>query len=579
MSSPIRRVCAGTGAALLIAMTVLAVQAWQAGRHLEAIQARLPALRQTVLQQDAAAARQQLRSMARDASAARAETTGGLWWAAERVPFLGRTPASLAGIAQSVDGVVAAVLPALARATSELNLARLHPVPGRLDLTVLSAARPEVDAALRALAPLIGPPPQAGVLRWVGRPEREMRSRLLGLQTGLRHADDALRLLPDVLGGGRRRRYFIAFQGSAEARGTGGLVGAYGILQAEGGRLEFQQLGDDRALVDQTGLDIGLGADFTHLYGRDPELWSNTNLSPNFPYAARLWLAMWKAQTGEQLDGVLATDTTGLADLLTSVGPVTVAGGQRVTGANVVALTERDVYVRFAGREPARKDFLVTIARAVADELLGGSGSAADRVTGLRRAAADGRLLLYSARPAEQLAMAGSRITGEIPEDRAPYAAVVVNNAAGNKLDYYLHRRVDYVLGPCRSNRRSTSVHVTLHNAVPDGPLPMYVSGRSDLPVSQTSQRGSTKLYVGLYATTGAGLTRATLDGVRVPVTAGVERGHPVYLLPVTLERGQRREIVFDLVEPAAAGAVRTPVQPLVTPQQTTVHEVRCAGH
>ena len=48
-----------------------------------------------------------------------------------------------------------------------------------------------------------------------------------------------------------------------------------------------------------------------------------------------------------------------------------------------------------------------------------------------------------------------------------PHALVAVNNAAGNKLDYYLDRRVSYAGRRARSAvMRSTEVDLTLTNSV-----------------------------------------------------------------------------------------------------------------
>jgi hypothetical protein len=62
----------------------------------------------------------------------------------------------------------------------------------------------------------------------------------------------------------------------------------------------------------------GLPADYIDRY-RDWEptgLWSQSNLSPHFPYAAQIWAAMWRAATGEQVDGVVALDPFALGYLL-----------------------------------------------------------------------------------------------------------------------------------------------------------------------------------------------------------------------------------------------------------------------
>ena len=67
-----------------------------------------------------------------------------------------------------------------------------------------------------------------------------------------------------------------------------------------------------------------------------------------------------------------------------------------------------------------------------------------------------------------------------------------------------------------------------------------------------------------LFATKGAELSSAILNGERVPAIINTERGHPVYEVQVIIPPGQSAEVSFHLSEPTVPGAARVPVQPLV---------------
>ena len=265
-----------------------------------------------------------------------------------------------------------------------------------------------------------------------------------------------------------------------------------------------------------------------------------------------------------------------MADLLAASGPVELADGERVTADNAVALTGQDAYARFADDNAARKRFLVDVAGAVAGHVLvDGAGDPVHLLSVLRDAARDRRLLAWSAHPDEQAALEEADLAGAVPDMPGPFAAVVVNNAAGNKLDYYLGREVVYELGACTGGRRPSSIVVRLHNDVPDGDLPRYVTGRLDLP-GEPDGGGSTLLGVAVYAASGAQLVSASLDGQPVPVAFRAERGHPVLVVPVELARQQRRELVLQLDEPAVPSPLVVVEQPLVRPQTTTVRDTPC---
>jgi hypothetical protein len=111
---------------------------------------------------------------------------------------------------------------------------------------------------------------------------------------------------------------------------------------------------------------------------------------------------------------------------------------------------------------------------------------------------------------------------------------------------------------------------VTLTNRAPASGLPDYVTVRADAPPYRT-RRGDNRLLVSYYAGEGATLTRATLDGHRVEVIPGEERGHPVYALDLELPRQSSRTLVLHLREPQADHAPTILRQALVTPLRATV--------
>src|SRR5664280_3816392 len=111
----------------------------------------------------------------------------------------------------------------------------------------------------------------------------------------------------------------------------------------------------------------GLPAEFVDRYAGwgATELWQQVNVSPHFPYAAQIWTAMWRARTGEQLDGVIAIDPFTLGYLLDATGPVRLDDGTALTGANAADFILKDEYAVLAGAQ--RKQYLVTLGRAVFD--------------------------------------------------------------------------------------------------------------------------------------------------------------------------------------------------------------------
>ncbi len=241
-------VLAATAAGLLLADSADRVR-----DQLEDVRAALPALEEALVDGDGPGALAALARVQRGAADARTETSGPLWDVAGFVPVLGRTPRAVHQISVVVDELARGPLPRLTTTAHDLRPEQLRAAPDTIDVArvrsaagSLGEAAAEVGRAQRALArvelrAVAGPVLDAHVELVTGLADvREL------LDTGVTAAE----LLPPALGADGPRRYFLAFQTNAEARGTGGLVGAYGVLEADAGRLRLVRLGDDGDLTD-----------------------------------------------------------------------------------------------------------------------------------------------------------------------------------------------------------------------------------------------------------------------------------------------------------------------------------------
>ena len=569
-------------AGLLIALVMLVRDARAAQRSLDRAQTEASAVLAAVRHNDLGVAEARAERLRQDAAAAHSRTSGWLWVAAEHLPVLGRTPQSIATIASATAALSDRALPRLLDLQRQIaahplvhadriDLPRMQSLAVSLDVTSrqLHAERLRVDRLDLAAVP--GP---------VRRRVAAARNRLDGLDDRLSTATRVAAAAPALLGGQGQRRYLVVLQNNAEARGTGGVAGAYLVLAADAGHLHVVTSGSDDEFNRARAPVAELGPDYVDLYGDDPALWTNANLSPHFPDAARLWLADWQQVRHTRLDGVIATDPVTLGRLLAVTGPVRLPAFGDIRADNAVAVTERDAYVWFAHDNAARQRFLLAVLSRIVDRVLHFRGEEGPRLMWALGTAADtGRLLMYSTSPDGQQALSAVGWSGEIQTGSAPYLRLTINNAAGNKLDLYLHRQVSYHLGPCVAGVRDSTVAVSLTSAVPAGSLPAYVADRHDIRTSYGTPSGSNRLLVYLHLTAGAGLNDALLDGQRVAVHVGRERGHPVVTLAVDLDRGQTRTLVLHLLEPASKAAPIVAIQPLAVPQRTTLVVDSCREH
>ena len=569
-------------AALLRFVVALGYTACQTHRHLRDAQTAVGLLRSGLMRQETpdAEIEQHLATVQREADAAQSLTNGPLWGVPAALPWLGRPFETVRGASAAVSGVAHDVLPPVRAARDGLVGVDLTQPKGGIDLRPVAAAEKPLGQASRSSDAVLADV-RALPVSGVG-PVDQARADLLGqlqdLSGQLRSTHEAVSLLPPMLGADGPRRYMVAFQNNAEARGSGGLPGVYAVVRADRGRVSFEHYG---VSGDFGGMDVslkGLSPGFaSHYRGAAPgRYFGNTTVSPHFPDSATLLLRFWKAKTGEQLDGAMAIDPTALSAMLAVTGPTSLADGTRVGASNVVALTERDAYQQFA--DPVeRKLYLIEVAKAVADDILErGPQKGTQLASALGKAVEQRRLLVYSTHETEQRVLASRRIGGTLSDTDGLFSGVVINNGGGNKLDYYLDRQVRYQGPACEAADPRATVTIRLTNRAPKSGLTNYVAGRADLPVDPVPQ-GTNRLLVGYYATKEAGFSDATLDGEPTVLAVDDERGRPVFTAAFELKPGQTRTLVIRIEEPPEAkGPVTTLVQPLVLPQRTTIEVPDC---
>ncbi|MDX1872125.1 DUF4012 domain-containing protein [Mycolicibacterium sp. 120266] len=505
------------------------------------------------------------------------------WRIATMVPWLGSPFQTAQQISDVALGLVRDVLQPSAQIGVALSPDQLFE-GSRLNVQLLREKAPTLskisaDARrLNAQADAIAEPTYLSVLRKARTEVQAQTGRVASL---LENTALAAQLAPSMMGADGPRSYFMGFQTNAEARGTGGILGGFGILHFDNGAPSVEALGPNSELKGPFA-PLELGAEYAEQYGyANPSTdFRNSNLSSHFPYTAQIWKSMWAQTSGQSVDGAIAIDPVALSYILGAVGPVTLADGEKITKDNVVELTESIAYQRFPTDQTARKQYLQDIANEVVKKMTGKLESPRRVLDALGKAVGEGRIAVWSASPENQELLEGTPLAHAIPDNAAPYAEVVINNLGGNKMDYYLRREIEYAGDGCSEDQRNTTITVKLKSVAPDTPLPDYVAGTAgvlpNLPFTMPS--GSMLTSVRLVGTKDAKLLSAFSNGERVPVFTGTERGHPTFEIQVAIPPKQAGELVFRLSEPTAGGAPRVPIQPLIDTVEPKVSVPTCSG-
>jgi hypothetical protein len=512
-------------AGILLARDLYAVRA-----SLAAAQASLVEVRSAAGEADVARASSSLERADRDLADARSRSGGPLWSLGARVPVLGDSVA----VTRSVVRVASAALDVAQRAVaggdqllgSGLDV---RVSDGQLDLAPLAQAQQVLDSLpvgrladtrdeLRAIEP-----------RWAPQELLDGRRETLRLADEtietIGNGQDLLAALPSFLGTDGPRTYFIGVQTPGELRGTGGLIGYYGLLTVEDGRFELvasdvydaldgpedTMPGDDGEGGDGplTGRIAQLAGDPTQGVPVDEEYaarfdqalaaghFSNVNVDPDLPTTARVALDLFTLRTGLEVDGMVLTDPVALESILTAAGgelevprsalPEGVDLPATLAPASFADFAMIDVYEQLgSGRGEERKLLLRALGDAAFGQIFDGAWDGVAMSRALGDAAGERHLQVFSRDETEQAAFERIGIAGALraPEG-ADLFAVTANNAVGGKQDVHVghHVSLDVTLEDPRrdgdevSVLRRATVRTEVDNPLPSEGMDLYIIG------------------------------------------------------------------------------------------------------
>lgn len=498
---------------------------------------------------DTDGARATVEELGRQARTIRSTTDSIDWRLASRLPGPGADLAAVRVVAQILDHLSSQAMPAVVELAGTAKIDNLLPRQGRLDLTALESAEPalsQADTAVRRCLELLRTIDIDGL-----RPE--VRAGMVQLRDGLTRlggivgaAARASAVLPSMLGAHGPRTILVLFQNPAELRATGGMPGAFIVIQAEDGTLRLVDEGTASSAIRSfptsvlplTDEQLGL---YTDKMGRYP---ANVNLTPHFPTAAALAAEMYYRRSGATVDIVVATDPIALSYLLGVTGPVTVPSGPTLTADNAVRVLLSEIYATMDARTQDR--YFLDVARAVFDKLTHGVADPSAFLAALSRASGERRLLVWSTHQREQEVLAETVLAGSLPEDDpgTPTIGIYFNDGTGAKLDYYLTGSAQVTPGGCYPDgRRVLKLRLELTSTAPSTGLTRSVTG-----LALAGDPYTMRTNVLVASPTRGALVSMSLDEVETPFGQGVEQGRAIGVVTVDIAPGQTRVVTIDVL-------------------------------
>jgi hypothetical protein len=506
---------------------------------------------------------QSLHSADSSFSSAHALLSSPLLWPVDVLPVAGRQLRSVQDLSAAAGQVARTGIDTVGRSQSLLRLPH--------------SAGPDRVAALQQLASLAASThrslsgldlgPDQGLIGPLAHERNTFIGDLTQVQTTLARTSEAASSAATILQG--PGTYLLLAGNNAEMRSGSGAFEEAGVITTSDGELHLSSMTPTSSLILPPGA-VTVTGDLAARWGwLMPGVdWRNLGLTPQFDVNGSLAAEMWKANTGQSVDGVLAIDVQGLQELLDVTGPVTTDTGQVVSSSNVDQLLLHDQYVgeTYSSDSTARVDELSTLASATLHAL-------EDRPFKLHAmadamsAAAEGRhVLLWSANPKTEAAWSGAGVSGEL-QPSSLMADMI--NRGGNKLDQYLSEDVSLRL-TTQGSKTDGSLTMTFANHTPPGQSP-FIAGPFPGLGTVYGQ------YVGIATVNLPGYARDITSPSASSVVASGPEG-PTILEGATMSilAGATQSITFHFVLPEAHGSMTVVPSARIPP--ATWHVAGSAG-
>jgi hypothetical protein len=450
---------------------------------------------------------------------------------------------------------------------------------GVVKLDELEAVQPDVKSVAAALEgvearlegsprPVIGPLQEA-----LARARRDVNSAADTARNGA----SLFAALPELLGGDGPRDYLLAFQALGESRGTGGVIGLYGVLHAEDGRLELGRIGHSTDIVRKAfPTPVEAPGWFERSYGPQYALrqWQQANSSPNFPVVSQVLLDMFEEGTGEALDGVIAMDPLALEELMRGTGPLEIEGGDSISASEVGDVLMRDTYVEFEDNEEQTLQ-LARYVRSFWSDITAGEFDPAALGSGLAEAARMRHVSVFTNTAETQEAMEEIGASGDYaPSGDRNVQMVFHNNYAVNKVDYFLRRSVRTDVSLTTDGEALVTMEATMKNLAPNAP-PSLLLG----PGVEGDEPGLNRMLFNFLAPLDTEFEKLWIDGDEVPIVEYTDGDFPVLWDVMEIPAGESVTVTVEYRVPNAIsveGGVprfnfRLVPQALPTPERFTL--------
>lgn len=378
-------------------------------------------------------------------------------------------------------------------------------------------------------------------------------SALTQASRGVKQLLPIMLLATEMLGEKRPHTWFVATQNLAEARGTGGIIGSFAVIEIKNATVKPKAAGSDQDLAKIAAVNFkALPSHLRNVWGEEPAVWQDLNVSAHVPYAGRQIFDTLKHRL--PIDSVVFLGQGTVSNMVAAAGPIEVDGVQ-IDYRNVSDFLAKDIYAKHpkvSAKNAWVRSFMKTLFSRLSAKDFNLKDLWASALTNQSR----GRLSAWSADPHAQQPISLAVLSGSVSNTFGSTTYFTLNNAGGNKLDAYLKVDATYNLGACNQMTddslvgRRGEMRLTLTNTAPSRGLARYVTTRLDVTAGQKYQIGKNHTLVSVYAPRGSSIDYFEINSELGTATEGFDNKHPVWVVDVRVNPGETTTLGAVWVEP-----------------------------
>ncbi|QBX55859.1 DUF4012 domain-containing protein [Nocardioides seonyuensis] len=534
------------GVAVVVALGVLALPFRHAPAHAEAAKADLQVAKEALTSGKDKKAEEAIAAARVDADALQSSVQGfgGDVWS--MLPVLGGPVSDVRHLGNALDDLTAAA-EAGAQAWPEVAGPKAELMQGgSVDVPTLEKVSEHASEAMDRLASAQAELDLVADDRLVigdrlGAARDEAREQVTPLAERAERFGPLLDVLPDVVGANGKRTYVLAILNPAELLYSGGTPQTFTQMTYDNGKLQWEDtIGPPTA--PWLTKEVEWPATSGNPFHRDPSKAISATTSPDWPVAGEELLSAWKANTGQDIDGVIALDVVAFADLLELTGPVELIHAGQVTSETVVETISGRYDDQLVEIQRHWTNF--SLAKNFGIFLLGADSQALGQTLGN---SAEGRhFAMYFDDAEEQEAFDALDVTGRLGDPDRDYLGVFSQNTQGTRADYWQRRAVSSDVKLRDDGSARVSLEVEIHNDSPP-----YLQPGND-PGNGVYTRWN-HLNLLTLLPDGARLRGGTIDGSPLQGQEGSYDGRTFHEEPIEFAPQATHTLTLEYDVPAAA--------------------------